>query len=124
MTTPTEQEVEDMAAVMLRPISFISDRACSVALLRRLRAEVARLTVEVKKMPPAIDKYVADRDRELQRAERAEAEVAALRQDAELTHERICQAIDCRTMGDHAKGWDILRQWLVDVADAALKEGK
>jgi len=43
----------------------------------------------------------------------------ALKQDAERTHERICQAIDCRNMGDHAKGWDILRQWLVDVADAA-----
>ena len=41
-----------------------------------------------------------------------------LKQDAERTHERICQAIDCRNMGDHAKGWDILRQWLVDVADA------
>jgi hypothetical protein len=25
-------------------------------------------------------------------------------------------------MGDHAKGWDILRQWLVDVADAAREK--
>jgi len=46
----------------------------------------------------------------------------ALKQDAERTHERICQAIDCRNMGDHAKGWDILRQWLVDVADAAREK--
>ena len=46
----------------------------------------------------------------------------ALAKDAERTHERICQAIDCRNMGDHAKGWDILRQWLVDVADAAREK--
>ena len=51
-----------------------------------------------------------------------EAECDALKQDAERTHERICQAIDCRNMGDHAKGWDILRQWLVDVADAAREK--
>ena len=55
----------------------------------------------------------------MERIAALEAERDALKQDAERTHERICQAIDCRNMGDHAKGWDILRQWLVDVADAA-----
>jgi hypothetical protein len=46
----------------------------------------------------------------------------ALKQDAERTHERICQAIDCRNMGDHARGWGILRWWLVDVAGAAREK--